>query len=60
MPELETDPNLVRAKFALEYQFHTVDNLIRFWKWFGPARVGPDLERLDPWFQRLPSTFDVI
>lgn len=60
MSSIESDPNLTRAKFALEHQFHNTDDLIRFWKWYGPARVGPDPERIDPWFQRLPSTFNVL
>lgn len=55
----DTNPNFLRASFSLEHQFQCVDDLIRFWKWFGPAKLGPWPERSDPWFAGLPSTFVV-
>ena len=56
----ELDPNFRRAMFALEHQFDNVNDMIKFWKLLGPSRLGPWPERLDPWFQNLPSVINML
>lgn len=57
--EIELDANFIRGMFSLERQFMNVNDMIIFWKLYGPSRRGPWPERMDPWFAGLTSYFDV-
>lgn len=46
-----TDVNFKRAMFMLENM--TVSELVRFWIAFGPSRLGPGIERCNPWWDGL-------
>lgn len=47
--------NFERAMYMLENTINSVNDLTVFWKQFGPARLGPRIERRSPWWEGLPS-----
>ena len=46
-----TDVNFERAMYMLDTM--TVSDLVRFWIAYGPSRLGPKIERREPWWEGL-------
>lgn len=52
------DINFERAMFMLESM--TVDDLIKYWIAFGPCRLGPEIEHINPWWKDLTDSSDTL
>lgn len=52
------DINFERAMFMLESM--TVDDLIKYWIAFGPCRLGPEIEHINPWWKDLTGSSDIL